>query len=113
MANDRQRLLEVCRCCNRILDESPNTKNLCEILETNLTYQESILFNLIQIGENVNRLSDELKEQNDIIPWHQIVGMRNVITHGYGTLDIESIAETIQQDVPGLLCACEKLLDKL
>ena len=95
------------------MDESPNTKNLCEILETNLTYQESILFNLIQIGENVNRLSDELKEQNDIIPWHQIVGMRNVITHGYGTLDIESIAETIQQDVPELLCACEKLLDKL
>lgn len=110
MANDRQHLLEICRCCRRILVESTDKENLYEALKMDLTYQESVLFNLIQIGENVNRLSDELREQNDSIPWHQIVGMRNVITHGYGTIEIESIAETIQQDVPALLDACEHLL---
>lgn len=109
MANDRHHLLEICRCCRRILVESGDKGNLCEALNADLTYQESVLFNLIQIGENVNRLSDEFKEQNNDIPWHQIVGMRNVITHGYGTIEIESIAETIQQDVPALLDACENL----
>jgi len=113
MANDRQHLLEVCRCCRRILDESADKENLYQLLKTDLTYQESVLFNLIQIGENVNRLSDELKDENDIVPWHQIVGMRNVITHGYGTIEIESIAETVQQDVPALLKACEYLLNYL
>lgn len=113
MANDRQHILEIHRCCTRIIEESRTINNLLEILTSNLIYQESVLFNLIQIGENVNRLSDELKENNSNIPWHQIVGMRNVITHGYGTIDIESIADTIREDIPVLCKACEGLLDTI
>lgn len=38
---------------------------------------DSILMNLIVIGEEANRVTLALKEKYPEIPWHEMVGMRN------------------------------------
>ena len=35
---------------------------------------------IIQIGENVERLSDDFKENHSNIPWRSIKDMRNIMT---------------------------------
>lgn len=109
MHNDREKLYEIKRCCKRIMDQCEYIDDIYQEIKQNLTFQESILFNLIQIGENVNRLSDTLKESHPEVPWRDIVGMRNIITHGYGSVDIDAIAESVYYDVPELYKQCKML----
>jgi uncharacterized protein with HEPN domain len=54
------------------------------------------------IGEATSRLSEEFRNQYPMIPWHQIVGMRNVLIHEYDNIDLDLVWETIRKDIPKL-----------
>lgn len=64
--------------------------------------QDACALVIIQIGEYVNRLSDEFKAEHPQIPWNEIIGMRNVHTHHYESVIEEIVWETIQNDIPYL-----------
>lgn len=38
---------------------------------------------ILQIGENVSKLSDEFKENHSNIPWSKVKGLRNIASHQY------------------------------
>lgn len=65
-------------------------------------YRDSVLMNILQIGEASNRLTDECKEMLGELPWHQIRGIRNVIVHGYIQVKDEMIWDVIIKDVKEL-----------
>lgn len=44
------------------------------------------------------------------VPWKQIRGMRNVVAHAYGTIDVEVLWEAIMEDIPSLKNDCLQLL---
>jgi len=46
-----------------------------------LGLQEQVELNMIHLGEAAARVSDEVKEKHSEIPWHEMAGMRNVLTH--------------------------------
>jgi uncharacterized protein with HEPN domain len=48
---------------------------------------------LIHIGESVKLLSDELKQENEDIPWRYIFGLRDIAAHGYETLYMDTNLE--------------------
>ncbi len=52
---------------------------------------EACIFNLIQMGELVNRLDDDFLEKNATIPWHQIRGLRNRIVHDYEGVNLKLV----------------------
>ena len=64
--------------------------------------QDAVCRRLEVIGEAANRLPDEFKSQYSLIPWYQIVGMRNVLIHEYDSIDLDLVWETIQRDIPKL-----------
>jgi len=64
---------------------------------------DSIMFRMIQISENVKRLSQEFKNFNEQVPWINIVGLRNRIVHDYGKLDLKIIYDTVKINLPELL----------
>lgn len=41
------------------------------------------------IGEAAARLPDEWKQRRPEVPWRKIVGLRNVLAHGYWAIDAE------------------------
>jgi len=43
------------------------------------------------IGEATKRLSTEFRQQHSSIPWKQIAGMRDIITHNYDNVDLEEV----------------------
>lgn len=65
---------------------------------------------VVQIGELVAQLSDEVKAQNSMIPWRIIKDTRNFYVHSYGTIDIPSVWDTLSNDIPALKTACEDIL---
>lgn len=71
-------------------------------LEEDLDLQEVLSFNILQIGELTNKLSDEFKNRNKNIPWKDINGMRNIIVHGYSFVDVETVYDTSVHDIPEL-----------
>ena len=65
---------------------------------------------ILQIGELVDKLTDEFKAENDAMPWRDIKAMRNIAAHNYGEIDIEMHWETICGDVPELKKYCETFI---
>ena len=49
--------------------------------------QELTAFRLAKIGENANKLSDELKARNPDIPWSKMYTLRNMVSHEYHKVD--------------------------
>ena len=61
-----------------------------------------MLFRLIQIVENIKKLSDEYKKEHNDIEWNDIIGLRNRIVHDYGKTDYSIVYEVVSTDLPVL-----------
>ena len=72
--------------------------------------KRAVCMTLINIGELVKMLSDECREANKAIPWRKISGLRDVTAHGYQTLRMEDIWETVTIAIPKLLNNLETIL---
>jgi uncharacterized protein with HEPN domain len=65
------------------------------------------------IGEAASRLPEEIRHLAPDIPWHKIIGMRNILVHGYFAIDLDVVWDAVQRDVPLLKPAVEASLKKL
>lgn len=65
---------------------------------------------LINIGELVKLLSDNIRKEHSTMPWRQISGLRDVAAHSYQTLRMEDIWKTATTDIPVLLADLKKIL---
>jgi uncharacterized protein with HEPN domain len=57
---------------------------------------------LLNIGELVKALSDEIKSNNPAVSWRQIAGLRDLAAHKYHSLNMERIWITAKEDLPSL-----------
>jgi len=65
---------------------------------------------VLQIGELVGTLTDEVKRAYAEMPWRDIVGMRNRAAHAYGSMDMEFLWNTAIIRVPELRAYCERII---
>ncbi|TKB26466.1 DUF86 domain-containing protein [Desulfopila sp. IMCC35006] len=65
-------------------------------------WHDAIIRNLEIIGEVTKRLSQSLKEQYPNIPWRNIAGLRDVLIHDYMGIDLESVWNVVENDLPPL-----------
>jgi uncharacterized protein with HEPN domain len=72
---------------------------------------ELALIRLVEIiGEAATRVGSEMKSSNPQVPWREIIGMRNRLTHGYDTVDLKVLWDTIAEDLPPLITDLEKII---
>ena len=76
------------------------------------TFQYASSMCILQIGELVNRVSEETLNENVQIPWRMIRAMRNVFAHSYDRADPELAWQTVTQDVPVLKEQLLNILEK-
>ena len=62
------------------------------------------------VGEAAARVDDEGRAAHPAVPWRQVVGMRNRLIHGYDTVDLDVLWDTIGVDLPPLIAALEGIL---
>ena len=75
----------------------------CESFVEDEKTKRAVCMTLINIGEMVKLVSDDIKRSNTSIPWRSIAGLRDVTAHGYMTLHMEDIWETVNIDLPVLM----------
>lgn len=75
-------------------------------------YQLAVSMVFVDLGESVNKLSDEYLDEHNNVPWKEIVGMRNIFAHNYMGINFTDVWDTMENDVPELKTALEELLDE-
>lgn len=80
-----------------------------EELEENEVLQDSVMFRLIQISENSDKLTQDFKDQHPEIAWRALKGLRNRIVHNYGGVDMGIIYDTVRNDIPTTLKELENI----
>ena len=78
--------------------------------------QNAVAMSLIALGEVANTLyqkDPEFIQANSDIAWKYMRGMRNVIAHGYFSLDFEVVYHTATQSIPTLATQLQNIIDTL
>jgi uncharacterized protein with HEPN domain len=78
--------------------------------KSDLKTYDSVLHNLMVIGEAAGKIPEDIKEKNNHINWSGIIGMRNIIAHGYFKVDQDIIWITIKERLPELAEELENLV---
>jgi uncharacterized protein with HEPN domain len=106
--SDLERLQDAC-------DFARHAKNNAGGLEADMLAearqpQHAALFDLVIIGEALNKVSTEVQKAAPAVPWRQIIDMRNIIVHSYWLIDLEIIADVIEDRLDPLIAELEKLI---
>jgi|SRR6516162_2846231 uncharacterized protein with HEPN domain len=72
--------------------------------------QDATIRNLQILTESTQRLSDGFKRRHPDIDWHGIAGFRNVLVHGYLSLDLNRVWDVVERHASDLK---RKLQDEL
>ncbi len=107
-AKDRGYLLQIIQHSERIKEKVGGIT--LKQFEENIDVVEIVSFNLIQIGEAANNLSDEVKNRYDKIPWKKVIGLRNHIVHAYDGIDYTSLFNTATINVDELNEYCRVII---
>ena len=71
----------------------------------------AVLHQIFLIGEAAARLPEEIRNRTPDVPWEEIIGMRNIIAHGYFEVDLEVPWNTVRLDLPPLQQQMRVLLE--
>ena len=71
---------------------------------------DAVTRNMQIIGEATRHLPSDLKALYSHIEWKDIVGLRNIVTHSYFSVNLPIVWRTIEEDLPVLRDAVEKML---
>jgi uncharacterized protein with HEPN domain len=108
MNRDKASLLDIAKAAQRVLQFSEGLSK--DALAINEEKQSAILYQVIVVGEAVKRLSVEFRNQYPEVPWKDIAGMRDILTHQYDRINLNTLWDVIQIDIPELLTLIEPLL---
>ena len=57
------------------------------------------------------RLGEEASKTIPGMPWRQIIGLRNILAHGYDQVAVEVLFNTIINDLPAVESSLRQLID--
>ncbi len=84
------------------------------ISEQGLEKLDAICMQLIAIGESVKNVDKitrgELLINYPEVPWKQVMGMRDILSHHYFDMDAEVVYTVCSQHIPILIQILEKIL---
>lgn len=106
------------RILEHIVDYCEDVQDALSLIECSYEHfigdkqsQYSIAFSIMQIGELVGKLSEELRlSTRQEIDWPAVKGMRNIIVHDYGEVRLSVVWNVATDDIPVLKAFCEKHL---
>lgn len=62
-------------------------KHDADSFANNLDAVDATAYRLAMIGEHCKRLPVDLQERHPELPWRQMVGLRNIVSHAYDKID--------------------------
>lgn len=81
---------------NRISEYS--AKDFAEDIDA----QHAVGMAVINTGELIKHISEELRRKFPSVPWKQAAGLRDIAAHTYDTIRMDDLYQTIKKDFPPL-----------
>lgn len=110
MRNKRLVLKDILTALDRI-DSYTNGMNYEAFVADEKT-ANAVIYNFLVIGEAVKMLPETVTDNSPEIPWRQIVGMRDKLTHAYFSTDYELVWKTITVVLPQFRAVIRKILEE-
>ena len=107
--NDKQRYKCILGHYNDLCLEAEEYRSETLTKDKASILKKAIQMDLFQIGEHINRLSDDIKKKINTDDLRGVIGTRNVIAHGYQQIDMDIIWDSIDYECPKLLKQLEEL----
>jgi len=109
--NDLMYLLNILESIEKILLYSKDCNDAETFYELNDQLNFNASLNLFaNIGENIGKISDELKRKYSDIDWKQIKGFRNRVVHDYVNIDTFMVFDIIKNDLKQLKDKLTKII---
>jgi len=105
---ERDFLLDIEEAVRRILEYTAGM-SWDEYLRDYKT-QDAVVRNLEVIGEATKNLADEFRNQYPGIPWRDMAGTRDRLTHHYFGINQEIVWQIVEHDLPGLKEQIEQVI---
>lgn len=100
MRRDQQRLTDILEALDWI------AKAIAGRTETEFLADETLCYAVAQkltiVGEAAARLSPEIKDRYNSVPWLDIVGLRNILVHEYFGIYWPLVWQTATDEAPAL-----------
>mgnify|MGYP000106075153 CR=1 FL=1 len=98
---DKANLLAIIDSCIKIQNFTDDILDADDLFADEKTF-DAVLTNFVIIGESVARLSENIKEKENQIPWLKIKDFRNLVAHDYFGVDAEEVWQIIKDRLPNL-----------
>lgn len=98
---DKGNLLAIIDSCTKIQKFTDDIWDADDFFADEKTF-DAVLMNFVIIGESVARLSENMKEEEDQIPWIKIKSFRNLVVYDYFGVDAEEVWQIIKNNLPNL-----------
>ena len=94
-------LLSMIETIDKIIQYTQDYESAEELYQNDRDF-DAAMMNFIVIGEEVGKLSNQLKEKTQQINWQKIYGLRNIIAHHYFGINVDIVWQIIRNDLPQL-----------
>ena len=76
---------------------------------SNTLVRDAVIRNLLVIGEAVKNLPPEIKNKCPEMEWKKIAGLRDILVHGYFTINSQILWDIITHKLPELKASIKKI----
>jgi uncharacterized protein with HEPN domain len=99
MKDDKVYLISIIESIDSITEYTRNGRT--EFVRTKMI-QDAVMRNLEIIGEATKKISQDLRDKHDDIPWRKMAGLRDVLIHDYLGVDLKMVWNIVQNELPNL-----------
>jgi|SRR5699024_8581362 len=71
---------------------------------------DAVIKNILVIGEAVKNIPEEVRQLYPHIEWRKVAGMRDMMIHGYFSINIEIVWDVVINKIPSLSKQVEQIL---
>ena len=96
MRDVNERFYDMLEAINRIEKYAERGKQAFVSDELIQTY---VVHNLQILGEAAAKVPVDLQSQYPELPWSKMIGMRNVLVHGYFNIDLDIVWAVVENDL--------------
>jgi uncharacterized protein with HEPN domain len=72
----------------------------------------AVLRSIEVMGEASRNIPEEIRQQYPQVPWRKMSGMRDKLIHEYHGVDIDTVWQTLHEDIPPLKDMIQEVIDK-
>lgn len=97
--------------CQRILTYTRGLER--DAFEADQLRYDATVRNIQLLGEAAKGLPESVRAQMPDIPWREIIGIRNFVTHEYFGVNNVVLWDVVKNEVPGLLNQLQRHQDRV